>query len=415
MNIKVLDILNIINKKRLNLPLSRNEIEYAFMGYLNGKVENYQMSSLLMAICINGMNLKETIDLTDVMLKSGKTLNTSKIKGTQVDKHSTGGVGDKTTIIIGPILACLGLKMAKLSGRGLGLTGGTIDKLESIPGFKLKYTNEEFIKNVNKVGFALMEQTDDLAPLDKVIYDLRNATNTVSSIPLIASSIMSKKLAVGAKYILIDLKVGEGALLQTSDDAKRLANTLIKIGKAYNREVIPVLSEMDTPLGDNVGNALEIIEAYDVLKGKRGHLRDLSIELSSVLLSKSTNISLKEAKRKVIEVLDSGKAYEKFLEFVKNQGGNFDGIKTARIVQKVLATEDGVIEKISAKKIAELSLLLGAGKKTLKDKVNHGVGVSINKHIGDYVKKGDILCYIYQSDNNHYTKEAREAFKIVSK
>ena len=408
-----LDILNIIDKKRTNQALSKEEIEFAFLGYLKGKIENYQMSSLLMAICINGMTLQETIDLTDIMLKSGSRLDTSKIKGIQVDKHSTGGVGDKTTLIIGPILACLGLKVAKLSGRGLGLTGGTIDKLESIPGLKLKYTNEEFIKNVNKVGFALMEQTSELAPLDKVIYDLRNATGTVSSIPLIASSIMSKKLAVGAKYILIDLKVGSGALIQNEKDAKLLASTMIKIGKIYDTTVIPVLSGMDTPLGDNVGNALEIIEAGEVLNGKKGNLRDLSIELSSVLLSKATNIGIREAKKRVTEVLDNGAAYKKFQEFVKNQGGNLSKIKTARNIENVASLEEGVISEISASKIAQISLNLGAGKKKLTDKVNHDVGIVLKKHIGDYVKKGDILLSIYKQTSSYHGKEARKAFKIV--
>ncbi len=407
------DILNIINKKRLKQELSKEELEYAFIGYLNNKIENYQMSSLLMAICINGMSLRETVDLTDIMLKSGTVLDTSKIKGIQVDKHSTGGVGDKTTLIIGPILASLGLKVAKLSGRGLGLTGGTIDKLESIPGIKLSYSNDEFIKNVNKVGFALMEQTKDLAPLDKVIYNLRNATGTVASIPLIASSIMSKKLAVGAKYILIDLKVGSGALLQTEQEAKELASTMIKIGKSYDKVVIPVLSQMDTPLGDNVGNALEVIEAMEVLKGKKGHLRDLSIELSSVLFAKATNIGLKDAKKKVNEVLDNGQAYKKFVEFVENQCGSLDKIQVSQELKDVLSDKEGFIEKISAKKIAEVSLNLGSGKKKLSDKINYGVGVVLKKQISDYVKKGDVLAQIYQDVKCDYSNEVLDAFKIV--
>ena len=407
------DILSIINKKRLHKSLTREEIESAFMGYLNGSVENYQMSSLLMAICINGMNIEETINLTDVMLKSGEMLDTTKIKGIQVDKHSTGGVGDKTTLIIGPILASLGLKVAKLSGRGLGLTGGTIDKLESIPGLKLKYSDDEFIDKVNKVGFALMEQTKTLAPLDKVIYDLRNATGTVSSVPLIASSIMSKKLAVGAKYILIDLKVGSGALLESEKEAKELADAMIKIGKSYSKVVIPVLSGMDTPLGDNVGNALEVIEAIDVLKGKKGQLRDLSVELSSVLLSKATSISVKEAKEKVNEVLDNQKAYKKFLDFINSQGGNIDGVTVSRNIVEVQSLESGVIKDISASKIAQLSLDLGAGKKKLSDKVDHEVGIVLNKHIGDRVIEGDILCYIYQNDKLDHLEEARAAFKII--
>ena len=249
-------ILEIIDKKREGKELSREEINYAFNGYFNGVIEDYQMSSLLMAICIQGMNERETIDLTDLMLNSGTSLDTSKIEGVQVDKHSTGGVGDKTTLIIGPIMAALGYKMGKLSGRSLGFTGGTIDKLESIPGFRVSFTSDEFISNLNKVGFALMMQTPDMTPLDKVIYDLRDVSGTVSSVPLIASSIMSKKLAVGSKYILIDLKVGDGALIKNKSDAVDLANLMIQIGKAYDREVIPVLTDMNIPLGDNVGNAL---------------------------------------------------------------------------------------------------------------------------------------------------------------
>ncbi len=276
-------VLEIIEKKRVGLELSKSELKEVFMGYNDGTVEDYQMSSLLMAITINGMTFEETLNLTDLIIASGSTMDTNKVKGVMVDKHSTGGIGDKTSLILGPVMASLGLKMGKLSGRGLGITGGTIDKLESIPGFKVHLSKDEFIECLNKVGFTECEQTEEFTPLDKKIYNLRSVTGTVSSIPLIASSIMSKKLVVGADYILIDLKVGSGALIKTKSEAVELANTMIDIGKAYNKLVIPILTNMSRPLGDNVGNALEVLEAMDVLKGKTGVLRDLVVELGSVL------------------------------------------------------------------------------------------------------------------------------------
>ena len=408
-----MDILEIIEKKRLGKELNKDEMAYAFMGYMNGQVQDYQMSSLLMAICINGMTFEETVALTDLMLISGQRLDNSKIQGIQVDKHSTGGVGDKTSLIIGPILASLGLKMAKLSGRGLGHTGGTIDKLESIPGFRVALTQEEFIYNVNKVGFVESEQTQEFTPLDKVIYNLRSVSGTVSSIPLIASSIMSKKLAVGAQYILIDLKVGEGALIKNKEDAVLLANTMIEIGKAYNREVIPVLTDMEMPLGDNVGNALEVLETLDVLKGKNGVLRDLCVELSSVLYSRAMKLNIDEARRKVEEVLDNGQAYDKFLEFVKNQGGDIEKIEVAKYLKPIKSDKEGTLKHISASKIGYLSLKLGGGRIKKEELIDYGVGVVINKHIDNKIKVGDTLCYLYQNDERDYTNEALEAFTIV--
>ena len=408
-----MDIIEIIDKKRLGNALTKDELDFAFNGYLRGNIKDYQMSSLLMAITINGMNLDETVNLTDLMLTSGVKLDTTKINGVQVDKHSTGGVGDKTTLVIGPIMACLGLKMPKLSGRGLGVTGGTIDKLESIPGFKVSLGVEELISNVNRTGFSLAMQTPDLTPLDKVIYDLRNATATVSSIPLIASSIMSKKLAVGAKYILIDLKVGDGALVKTKKEAVELANTMIEIGKAYNREVIPVLTNMDAPLGDAVGNALEVLEALNVLKGKNGAFRDLCVELSSVLYARSMNVNLNVAKEKVISVLDSGLAYQKFLEFVSMQGGNIDALETAPFMRPVFSDREGRLKGIKASTIGILSRDLGAGRSTLDYKIDYGVGIVINKHIGDNVRVGDILCYLYQNDEVDHSSDALKAFTIA--
>lgn len=408
-----MDILEIIDKKRLKNKLTREELDFAFNGYVKGNIPDYQMSSLLMAITINGMDFEETLSLTDIMLSSGTRLDTSSVKGMQVDKHSTGGVGDKTSLIIGPIMASLGLKMGKLSGRGLGFTGGTIDKLESIPGFRVALSKEEFLYNMNKIGFVECEQTPEFTPLDKAIYSLRSVTGTVSSIPLIASSIMSKKLAVGARYILIDIKVGEGALLKTKSEAVELANTLIEIGKAYSTEVIPVLTDMDMPLGDNVGNSLEVLEALDILKGKYGPLRDLCIELSSVLYSKSMNKPLPEARKLVTEVLDNGRAYDKFLEFVKTQGGNIEEIAVAKYLKPIKSQSEGILKSISAQKIGHLSLILGGGREKKESTIDYGVGVVLNKHIGDNIKMGDTLCYLYQNDEIDHTQIALEAFTIV--
>lgn len=408
-----MNILEIIEKKKNKETLSDEEIKYAFLNYLNGNIKDYQMSSLLMAITLNSMTFDETLCLTDVMLNSGRKLDTSKIEGIQVDKHSTGGVGDKTSLIIGPIIASLGLKMGKLSGRGLSHTGGTIDKLESIPGFKVSLGMEEFIQNINKVGFSECEQTTEFTPLDKEIYSLRSVTGTVESIPLIAASIMSKKLALGAKYLLMDIKVGHGALLKTKKEAVELANLMIEIGKKYQRQVIPVLTDMDMPLGDNIGNSLEVIEALDVLKGKNGQVRDLCIELSSLLYSKATKKNLDLAKKEVIEVLDNGSAYQKFLEFVKAQGGDIENIAISSNIKPVYSKKEGILKSISAIKIGMLSLTLGAGRINKGDKIDESVGIVINKHLKDNIKKGDILCYLYQNNDEDYTDKALEAFEII--
>lgn len=410
-----MNILEIIEKKRVKEELTKEEIDFAFSNYIKGNIEDYQMASLLMAITINGMTFEEIITLTDVILHSGKILDLSKIDGVKVDKHSTGGVGDKTSMIIGPIMASLGLKMGKLSGRGLGFTGGTIDKLESIPGFRVALTSDEFLYDLDKVGFVECEQTPEFTPLDKKIYNLRSVTGTVSSIPLIASSVMAKKLATGAEYILIDIKVGEGALMKEKKHAIELAKTLIEIGKRYKREVIPVLTDMNVPLGDNIGNALEVKEAMDILKGKKGTLRDLSIELSSTLLSKSMHIDLDEARAKVTAVLDDGRAYNKFLEFVENQGGDIENLTVSESVKPVFSPSDGVIENISALEIGELVVELGGGRLKKGDKIDYGVGVIMKKHIGDEVKTGDVLCELYVRDEEEHSNRALKAFSIVKK
>ena len=395
-------ILDIINKKRLGKELSYEELDFFFNGYLDGKVADYQMSSLLMAICINGMTDEEIYALTKIFIDSGDVLDFSDIPGIKVDKHSTGGIGDKTTLVIAPIAAACGVPIIKMSGRGLGYTGGTIDKLESIPGYRIDLTDEEIIKQVHEIGIVVTGQTGDLVPMDKVIYALRDVTSTVSSIPLIASSIMSKKIASGADKIIIDIKVGNGALLQTKEDAKKLSSLMKKIGSFYNREVHTIISDMNAPLGYAVGNSLEVLEAIDVLKGKEkdNHFVDLCIELASDMVSMGKNISIEEARDLVLDAIDSKKAYKKFLELVEYQHGNIKGIKVSENTYKIKAEKSGIIKKIDALEVGKLSLNLGAGKVSIKDKIDYTVGVKLNFEVGDVVDKGDVLATIYYNKKN---------------
>lgn len=390
-------ILEIINKKRLGQELSYKELDYFFNGYLDGEIADYQMSSLLMAICINGMTDEEIFALTKIFIDSGDVLDFSDIPGIKVDKHSTGGIGDKTTLVIAPIVASLGVPVVKMSGRGLGYTGGTIDKLESIPGFRIDLSDQEIIKQVHEIGVVVTGQTADLVPMDKVIYALRDVTGTVSSIPLIASSVMSKKIASGADKILIDIKVGNGALLQTKEDAKKLSELMIKIGEVYNREVRTVISDMNAPLGKCIGNSLEVLEAIDVLKGKEtgNNFSDLCLELATDMVSMGKEISKREAHNLVLEVIENGAAYNKFLEMVSLQKGDISGIKVSEHTRKIKAPTDGVIKKINALELGKLSLGLGAGKVTKEDKIDYTVGIKLNKLIGDSVKKGDVLATLY--------------------
>lgn len=390
-------ILEIINKKRLGQELSYKELDYFFNGYLDGEIADYQMSSLLMAICINGMTDEEIFALTKIFIDSGDVLDFSDIPGIKVDKHSTGGIGDKTTLVIAPIVASLGVPVVKMSGRGLGYTGGTIDKLESIPGFRIDLSDQEIIKQVHEIGVVVTGQTADLVPMDKVIYALRDVTGTVSSIPLIASSVMSKKIASGADKILIDIKVGNGALLQTKEDAKKLSELMIKIGEVYNREVRTVISDMNAPLGKCIGNSLEVLEAIDVLKGKEtgNNFSDLCLELATDMVSMGKEISKREAHNLVLEVIENGAAYNKFLEMVSLQKGDISEIKVSEHTRKIKASTDGVIKKINALELGKLSLGLGAGKVTKEDKIDYTVGIKLNKLIGDSVKKGDVLATLY--------------------
>ena len=375
-------ILDIISKKANKYELTREELETIFMGYLNDEVKDYQMSAFLMAICINDMSDSEVFALTDIFIKSGDVLDLSFIDGVKVDKHSTGGVGDKTTLIVAPLVASCGVPVIKMSGRGLGYTGGTIDKLESIPGFIVNLSEEEITKQAKDIGIVITSQTKDLAPLDKKVYALRDVTATTNSIPLIASSIMSKKIAGGADKIVIDIKVGSGALLKTQEEAERLSSLLIKIGTYYQKEVRTVISNMDVPLGYNVGNKLEVLEAIEVLKGnQQGKLLDLSLDLATKMVSLGKDITEKEALKEVKGNLESGKALNKFLEFIEYQHGDVNNLSIDAKVYNIKANKSGVLKDINALAIAKLSESLGAGRKSKEDKIDYNAGVVIRKNI----------------------------------
>ena len=395
-----MNILSIITRKKNGNNLSYDELKYAFNGYLNDEITDYQMSSLLMAITINGMSNSETLSLTDIFIRSGEAFDLSKIMEYSVDKHSTGGVGDTTTLIIGPMCAALGLHMAKMSGRSLGLTGGTIDKVESIPGFNVNLTEDEFYAQVDELGFALTSQTKNLVPLDKKIYALRDVTGTVESIPLIASSIMSKKIAAGAENILIDVKYGSGALIKTKEEAEKLSDLLIEIGDAYKRNVKTIISDMNTPLSSAVGNSVEVIEAINVLHGKKCKLYDACIEIVANLLSMAKGIPFNEAVIHAEKSIESGNALKKFYEFVAAQGGKLGELEVAPVEVKVRSKHEGKVESIDANGAASLAAKIGTSKKTLDDKIDYRVGLMINVNIGSEIKYGDVLMTLYLKDKS---------------
>lgn len=406
-------MLEIMNKKRLGYELTKEEIEYFVEEYTKGNIKDYQASALLMAICINGMTEEETINLTDSFIKSGEQLDVSGIEGIVVDKHSTGGVGDKTTLVLAPLLASLGYKVLKMSGRGLGFTGGTIDKLEAIEGYKVDLPYEQTIKQVNQIGLTVISQTKNLVPADKKIYALRDVTSTVSSIPLIASSIMSKKIASGAKIIVIDVKVGEGALLKTLEEARKLSELMIKIGKNYNRKIICVLTNMDAPLGNAIGNSNEVLEAIEALNGKGPKdLLELVKILAREIILANENITEDEAYRKIDEKLNNKEAYNKFLELVKYQGGNIDTLKLSKRVFSIKTDKEGYIKSIDALKIGELVKKMGGGRLEKEDSINHEVGINLSVKIGDKVKPNDELMRIYLGDKDISFNELKGIFKI---
>ena len=407
-----MNIVELINKKRLGLILSDKEIKYIIEEYMNNNIKDYQMSSLLMAIVIKGMTDNEIFSLTKYMLNSGEKIDLSSL-GNVVDKHSTGGVGDKTTMIIAPIVASCGVKVAKMSGKGLGHTGGTIDKLESIPNFKVNLSNKEFFKQVNEIGLAIVSQTNNLVPADKKIYALRDVTGTVESTALIASSIMSKKIASGAKKLVIDVKVGNGALIKNIEDATKLAKLMIKIGAKNNIEVVCLLTNMNIPLGSNIGNALEVKEVVEVLKDKKeGNLKDLCIELSSHMVSLGLDITYEEAKNKVIEKINNNEAYNKFLEFIKYQNGEINKLPESKNKYTIKSPKEGYLNDINALELGKLSMELGAGRENLDDKIDYGAGIIIHKNIGEYIKRGDILMTLYTNKNLKASIMNKQIFTI---
>ena len=409
-----MNIIEIINKKRLKEELSDEEIKYIIDGYLEGSIKDYQMSSLLMAILINDMTNNEIYSLTKYMADSGDKLDLSPLGNNVVDKHSTGGVGDKTTLIIAPIVASCGVKVAKMSGRGLGHTGGTIDKLESIPGFTVNLTEQEFLDQVNDIGVAITSQTENIAIADKKIYALRDVTGTVESIPLIASSIMSKKIALGTKKLVLDVKVGSGALIKNIDDARRLSNLMIDIGKHNDMEVICILTNMDVPLGNNIGNSLEVSEAIEILKDhKQGDLRNLCVELSTYMVSLGLSIPYEEAKEKVLNNLDNGKAYDKLVELVNRQHGNIEALPKRKVKYEIKSSTTGYLVDIDAYKLGMLSMSLGAGRQNKDDQIDYSAGIVVSKNVGDHINSGDIIMNLYT--NRTITNVDNSIFKLADK
>ena len=406
-------IIDIIEKKKNKQELTHEEISFVIDGMLNKTIEDYQISSLLMAIVLNGMTLEETTYLTEDMLNSGEKIDLSGIDGIIVDKHSTGGVGDKVTLILGPLLASLGIKIAKMSGRGLGHTGGTIDKLEAIPGYQVELSREEFIKQVNDIGISIISQSGNIVPADKKLYALRDVTGTVDSIPLIASSIMSKKIASGADFIFIDVKVGNGALMKTLKSAKELANTMIEIGKKFNKTVVCILTDMDEPLGLAIGNSLEVKESIDSLKGYGPQdVMELIVSIASIILEKTKGISEDEARNLCMKKITSGEAYNKFLELVNAQHGNLDEMKISNRVFSVKATKEGYLTRINALGLGEVARKIGAGRLTKKDSIDPTVGLVLSKKRGDYVKVGDELAKVYLNEKDIKLIEILDCFEI---
>lgn len=411
-----MNILDIIAKKRDKKELTKEEIEYFIENYTNGNIADYQAAALVMAIYLNGMTKEETTYLTIAMANSGDILDLSEL-GTVVDKHSTGGVGDKITLILMPIMAALGVNVAKMSGRGLGFTGGTADKLESIPGYKTNISEREFRENVKKLGISLITQTANLAPADKKLYALRDTISCTDSIPLIASSIMSKKIAAGANKVVLDVTCGSGAFMKNKEEAVKLSNVMKQIGKLAGKETVCIITNMNEPLGNAVGNSLEMIETINSLQGEMPQdVKEVVLILGSYILKlagKGENIE--ENKLRIEECINSKKAYRKFVELIERQGGdisyceNIDKFEKAKY-QENITFEEGYISKIDAEKIGKIACILGAGRIKKEDKIDMSAGVIVNKKVGDYIKKEDIIVTLY-SNNIQKMEQAKEMVK----
>lgn len=401
-------MVDIITKKRDGGELTDEEISFFVKGYVDGKIPDYQVSALLMAILFKGMSNHEIVTLTDRMEHSGEVLDLKSIKGVKVDKHSTGGVGDKTSIALGPMVAACGAKLAKMSGRGLGHTGGTLDKLESIPGMQVFVSDEHFIKQVNEIGLAIIGQTASLVPADKKLYALRDVTGTVESIPLIASSVMSKKLASGSDCILLDVKFGNGAFMKNEKSAKELATIMCKIGNALGRDTRAVLTDMEQPLGHAVGNALEVKEAIATLHGKGPKdFTNLCLHSGAIMLEQAHIVSNEEEGLKMLQkVIDDGSAFNKLRDMVIAQGGDVSYIDhpekfpLAKHIVEVKANKDGYIKRIVALEIGESAMRLGAGRETFDDVIDMSAGIVLNKKVGDKVNKGETLCVVHTNKEN---------------
>lgn len=396
-------MVDLIAKKRDGQSLSKEEIEWIVTGYTNGEIPDYQMSALTMAIFYQDMTDQEITDLTLAMANSGDVVNLENIEGIKIDKHSTGGVGDTTTLVLAPLVASVGVPVAKMSGRGLGYTGGTLDKLEAIPGFQIELSEDKFVELVNESKVAVIGQSGNLAPADKKLYALRDVTATVDSIPLIASSIMSKKIAAGADAIVLDVTTGAGAFMKNIEDAKRLASTMVQIGKLANRQTMAVISDMSQPLGEAIGNSLEVVEAIETLQDKGPKdLEEMCYVLGSqmVVLAKKAD-TLEQAREMLEEALHSGKAFAKFKEMVANQGGDVSVIDhpekllTAKYEIELPAKQSGVITKLVANELGIAAMMLGAGRKTKEDTIDFAVGLKLRKKVGEAIQEGESVLTIY--------------------
>lgn len=412
---------DVILKKRNGEELSDEEIRFFIKGYVDGSIPDYQASALTMAIFFNGMTDREIGVLTDAIAHSGDTVDLSLFGDMSCDKHSTGGVGDKTSLIVSPTVASLGGFFAKMSGRGLGHTGGTVDKLEAIPGYRIQLSPDEFLSTVAKTGLAVIGQSGNLTPADKKLYALRDVTATVDSIPLITSSIMGKKLAAGSKNIVLDVKVGSGAFMKTLDGAKELAEKMVTIGKMHGRRIAALLTDMDEPLGTHVGNSLEIIEAVRVLRNEvKNDLLEVSVALSTELIRMLYGISAQEAETRVRETIESGRAYETFRKWIASQGGDlrsiddFSLLPGASLTFEVRSTLDGFISGMNASEIGMAAMLLGAGRASKEDAIDYGAGIVLQKKTGDFVRAGETLATLYANDEKKIPDAADRFLRALS-
>ena len=411
---------DLIMKKRNSLELSKEEISYLIKEYVAGNIPDYQMSAFLMTIYFKGMSKEETLYMTMEVAHSGDMVDLSSIKGVKVDKHSTGGVGDKTTLIIAPIVASLGVKVAKMSGRGLGHTGGTVDKLESIPNFKTSLSREEFFDIVNKIGVSVIGQSGNLAPADKKLYALRDVTATVDSIPLIAVSIMSKKLAAGNDCILLDVKTGSGAFMKTVDSAIELAKEMVDIGSNAGKNTLALITDMDIPLGYNIGNSLEVIEAVETLRGRGPKdLTEVCIQLSANMLYLSGKGSIEECIHLANRAIEDGSAYNKFIEMVEAQGGDSNVIKDVDKFEKskysfeVKSEYSGYINSMDTESLGIASVMLGAGRETKDSVIDFSAGIIINKKYGEYIEAGEVLATMYANDESLFEAAAKKYLEAI--